>query len=99
MSDGLDRASFSEQLNTRFQVQIGDTDSLELELVEATDRRSTPGQERFSVLFRGPRDVLLQQALYKVEHEKLGTFDLFLVPVGMDDEGVSYEAVFNRLLK
>jgi hypothetical protein len=99
MSDRLDRASFSEQLNTKFQVHIGETDSLEVELVEVTDGGSTPRQERFSIVFRGPRNVLLEQALYKVEHEKMGSFDLFLVPVGMDDEGISYEAVFNHLLK
>jgi hypothetical protein len=35
--------------------------------------------------------------VYGVEHDRLGTFDLFLVPVGADETGVSYEAVFNRL--
>ena len=31
-----------------------------------------------------------------LEHEKLGRFELFLVPVREDPEGYYYEAVFNR---
>jgi hypothetical protein len=32
-----------------------------------------------------------------MQHVQLGTFDLFLVPVGQDQQGVYYEAIFNRL--
>ena len=40
-------------------------------------------------------DVMLPQGTYKVEHEKLGTLEIFLVPIGPDKEGLCYEAIFN----
>jgi hypothetical protein len=30
-----------------------------------------------------------------MEHEGMGNFDLFLVPISRDDKGSRYEAVFN----
>jgi len=32
-----------------------------------------------------------------MEHEKLGTFDLFIVPLGPDSAGMRYEVIFNRM--
>jgi hypothetical protein len=37
----------------------------------------------------------LPQATYRFEHETIGAFDLFIVPVGRTAQGVSYEAVFS----
>jgi hypothetical protein len=34
-----------------------------------------------------------------VEHDNLGAFDLFLVPIGPEKERMCYQAVFNRLRK
>jgi hypothetical protein len=48
----------------------------------------------FSIVFLGPREPILQQRIYRLEHDELGTLDLFLVPIGRDDAGVRYEAVF-----
>jgi hypothetical protein len=42
---------------------------------------------------RRPHD-LLPQRIYRLEHDELGALDLFLVPIGRDDSGVRYEAVF-----
>jgi hypothetical protein len=35
--------------------------------------------------------------MYQIQHDQLGAFDLFLVPVSQDQDGVYFEAVFNRL--
>lgn len=99
MIDNLHLSSFSENLNKKFRVFIGDDKTEELELIEASDSGSNPRQERFSILFRGPLDVVLEQRMYKIEHDELGAFDLFLVPVAMNEKGREYEAVFNRLLR
>jgi hypothetical protein len=45
-------------------------------------------------VFRGPGDVLLPQRIYRMEHEEIGVFDLFLVPIGPDEIGLRYEAIF-----
>jgi hypothetical protein len=33
-----------------------------------------------------------------MKHDSIGDFDLFLVPIGRDESGTFYEAVFNRLI-
>ncbi|MGA3310825.1 MAG: hypothetical protein ABSD08_19770 [Xanthobacteraceae bacterium] len=49
----------------------------------------------FSLIFLA-RDVrVLPQRIYRMEHNGLGEVSIFLVPVGKDAEGVSYQAVFN----
>jgi hypothetical protein len=48
----------------------------------------------FSIIFYGPSDRILPQQIYSVEHEALGSYELFLVPLQPDDNGARYEAVF-----
>jgi hypothetical protein len=79
-------------------------EALELELIEATANQS--GQEtaqapggKFSLVFMGPLDQSLPQQTYLFEHEKLGAFDLFIVPIGKDQKGLRYEAIFNRAVE
>ena len=99
------QAVFSEHLNTIFRVNIADPSAaaapvvIEIELTEVSPGRQTPRQEQFSLLFRGPADAFFEQGNYQIEHEKLGAFELLLVPVARDDAGFYYEAVFNRLIK
>jgi hypothetical protein len=97
MLENLKLNSFSEHLGTKFRVYGGEDTSVELELVEAVDRGSNAKQERFALLFRGPLDVGVGQGTYKVAHDELGSFELFIVPIGVNESGREYEAVFNRL--
>ena len=99
MSEHLTKPMFSENLNTKFRVYPEAESGVETELIEFKEFNMSPKQEQFSLLFRGPLDHFLQQRMYKVEHDKLGTFDLFLVPIRRDEEGFYYEAVFNRMIK
>jgi Domain of unknown function (DUF6916) len=86
-------ATFAGHLNSKFRVL--DEPPTELELVDVSDG-STPHHINFSLLFRGPLQPLLPQRIYPVEHDRLGRFDLFIVPVRRDTDGLYYEAVFNR---
>lgn len=97
MLENLSSADFSKHLHTKFLIHYQPEQSLEAELVEVSERKSPARQERFWLLFRGPREPLLQQATYRLEHEAMGVLDLFLVPVEMDEAGIYYEAVFNRI--
>lgn len=87
-------ASFQPYLDTAFRVatSAGDVD---LRLAEVTDVRR--GRfDGFSLLFHGPGDQILPQGQYAFEHDVLGKFELFIVPVvGSDAERALYEAVFN----
>ncbi len=48
----------------------------------------------FSVLWQGPDEPVLEQAIYKIYQPDLGEQDVFLVPVAEKQAGVQYEAVF-----
>jgi uncharacterized protein DUF6916 len=99
MLETLTQASFSEHLNTEFRVHVSDSNEVVVEMTEVTPGRQTDRQEQFALLFRGPADAFFEQGNYRIEHERLGAFDLLLVPVAKDDKGFYYEAVFNRLRK
>ena len=52
------------------------------------------GPRGFRLHFHAPRESLLPQAMYHFRHTDLGSFDIFIVPLGPDDVGMRYEAVF-----
>jgi hypothetical protein len=100
MSVELTQENFARHLHTKFRVRVHAPRPVVLELVEvqgwmnlASEQQT--GMERFSIFFAGPPDMLLPQHLYTVEHEQMGTLDIFIVPIGRDASGVRYEAVFN----
>jgi hypothetical protein len=95
MLENLHSDSFMPHLQTRFSL----ADNFVLELVEVFVPPPAPRQERFSLTFIGPSEPLLQQGTYALQHEAMGTLNLFLVPIGNDERGIKYEAVFNRVVK
>ena len=98
MLEDLHLETFSQHLNSKFSVEREAAAPLELELIEARDLGSTPRHEQFSLMFRGPLDSPLAQNVYSFEHQQLGAFEVFIVPIGRDQNGLNYEAVFNRQL-
>ena len=90
-------ATFAAHLQSAFRAHHAQT-TTELALVEVSDG-STPRQVTFSLLFRGPHQPRLAQQIYPFEHDRLGRFDLFIVPVKQDGHGLYYEAVFNRVIE
>ena len=67
------------------------SDAFAAELVEVNEiPRESGGRAPFSLVFEGGPDPPLPQAIYPVEHERLGAMEIFLVPIASD----RYEAVF-----
>lgn len=97
MLQDLSHSSFEEQLNTPFRVHFGGESPLEAVLfqVRLHEPHGGPRQQPFSAYFRGPRQPVLPQAIYRVEHDRMGTMDVFIVPIGPEGQGMGYEAVFN----
>ena len=97
MSAPLTEKEFSKHVNTKFR--IPGEQPIELELAEVkgylSKAHEQTGMERFSAFFSGPRQPYLPQRVYPLEHEQMGAFELFLVPVASDENGFRYEAVFN----
>jgi hypothetical protein len=90
-------ATFAGHIDSAFRLSH-EHGTTELRLIEVTDG-STDRQVSFSLLFRGPRQPLLAQQIYAFEHNRLGRFDLFIVPVKQDAHGLYYEAVVNRMIE
>lgn len=94
---------FARYLNSTFRLYVNDADSVDVELIEATRLSDTnapptrPGESRrapFSLVFRGAPTLRLPQSIYRLEHALLGSFEIFLVPIGPDQAGMRYQAIF-----
>jgi hypothetical protein len=98
--------TFAPHIGERFVINVETLPPLELELVSVTEVGTVPsgqsikdmddhkGRKPFSLLFRGRREIYMAQHIYPLEHEKFGTLEIFLVPMGPDQQGMLYEAIF-----
>lgn len=89
---------FESCLNQSFTLQQEGSDAVKMELISldrmGDSKLEENTRQRFSLVFRGPKEPMLEQCIYALENPKLGRTELFLVPVGPDDTGQLYEAVF-----
>jgi hypothetical protein len=97
--DKLSYDAFRENLNTKFDVMPTTGSKVELAFTAISEHILSSLQERFSLTFRGPSETFLPQSTYRFNHPKMGEFDMFIVPIGRDEDGFIYEAVFNNLIK
>ena len=97
MEASLTHEAFTQNANTKFQVQADENTPVDLELIEVTELKVYPRQEEFTLTFRGPSNLFLDQGVHPFMHDQMGQFELFIVPIKQDAEGFYYEAVFNRI--
>lgn len=97
--DLLEVDFFAARVGETFTIALEERDDYRLELVEAlATGGDSDARQPFSVLFRARDELLLPQAIYRLEHQGLDPIDLFLVPLGPEkgDDGVLlYEAAFS----
>jgi hypothetical protein len=100
----ITRAMFTQYVNRRFGFWLGPVRLGSMTLVGVEDmnptsykRDGTSVRDCFSLVFRGPAALPLEQGTYMVGHGKLGSFDLFIVPGYDTTTGKYYSAVINRL--
>jgi hypothetical protein len=101
----MTRAAFAACLNSTFQLQNADTSALPLKLIELKDTvpsnhqkaAAAQGKECFSLAFTAPNHEALKQNTFRLEHESLGKFDLFISPVTSKRHGEIYEAIINHV--
>jgi hypothetical protein len=93
---------FARQVNTSFVLRAG-SKTVKLLLVEAsifsaaTPDSEDAGNEKFSLLFRGPAQQPLEQDTYLFDHPRIGRLSIFIVPIGcLDTTHCYYEAIFDR---
>lgn len=91
----LTLATFEPLVGEAFEVAAGDDDPLTFTLASAAALGPWPGgRDPFSLEFRGPSTPLLAQAIYRFEHAATGPLEIFVVPLGRDADGATYEAIF-----
>jgi hypothetical protein len=103
MLENLTREAFLPFVGTDFHVASDEGQRVALRLVETValgrkpPRLVRPGQREFgfSLRFAGPLDPFLPQRTRPVSHPGLGSYEIFLVPIGRSEDGFEYEAVFN----
>ena len=87
---------FSACLNQVFHLESGNA-SIDLTLISvdphASQADNTP-TSAYSLVFKSAPGIQLPQSRYRISHADHGEFELFIVPIGEDDSGVRYEAVF-----
>ena len=94
----LTKTMFEQNLNTKFWLLDERAEPHPMDLIELTGGHSNPRQEQFALHFRGDPRQVFPQSIYPMKHDSIGDFELFLVPIGRDETGTLYEAVFNRLI-
>ena len=98
MLDKLTHDDFFKCLHQKFLAHH-DGGTVEFELIEcrtlSTPRLDGAPRAPFAVIFRGPRQPVLAQRIYKLEGGSMGPLEIFIVPVGPDVSGMRYEAVFS----
>lgn len=88
---------FQACLNQTFLLKTDDyEDELELIQVDRMSQAQAPdGNEAFAVVFQSARPEPIPQRIYHMSNPQMGELELFIVPIGKDETGVRYEAVFS----
>ena len=98
MLDRLKSADFVPLLHQTFRIALDQDHSIDLELVGVTELGEAfqPGLRKpFSLHFLGPvSSQYLLQHIFRLENERIGMLDLFIVPVGLEAGRMCYEAIF-----
>ena len=97
--DQLALSDFETQVGSVFTFHLADELEIDLELTSAsrtpTGNPAPADSDRpFSLLFRGPVEHPFGQGIQALSHPKMGTMQIFLVPIQPDAEGPLYEAIF-----
>ena len=88
----------------RFRPHIGSDFTIDdrgervvLRLADVADGGVSTGVHQFSLIFHGPADHVLPDAIHALSHPSLGTLDIFLTPVvGSDASRILYQACVSR---
>ena len=86
-------------IGSAFHISVperGDVDLKIMDVCKVMERVKSPRLKRepFSIFLLGPQDLRFSQGTYPFQHDDLGELAMFIVPIGMAEEGFQYEAVF-----
>ncbi len=96
MLDRLTKDDFTDRVGETFTAQAEDRAmTLTLRRVDSLPRPpGDQGREPFSLEFTDAAHDHVPQQTVEVTHEEMGSYPLFVVPLGPSDDGMRYEAIF-----
>jgi hypothetical protein len=90
---------FADKVGQSFALSVAGAPPIPLTLTEAEAHdvsKGMPGSRTpFSLVFIATHPAVLPQQIYQLAHDVLGDLTVFLVPIGKDARGVSYQATFS----
>lgn len=89
---------FEKQLQKEFIVKPTGDVELSLKLVDVkrlNRQRKDATRDPFSIIFQGPAQPLLEQAVYEFLMPSLEPMGIFIVPIGAGENFIEYEAIFS----
>lgn len=100
MLEKLSSADFASHLHETFRIRLDGDVVIDLELSHVTELNpatavNPTGRRPFSIEFLGPlSQQYLLQHIYRLEHAAFDALDVFLVPLGLLNGRMRYEAIF-----
>jgi hypothetical protein len=97
-TDKIEIADFESLLNQEINIRFSNEIILPAKLIEVLVLGGYSPLERnpFSITVRTQQKTeYYQQGTYIMQHPILGEIYIFFVPLGMDKDGMKYEAVFS----
>jgi hypothetical protein len=90
--------TFQARLGELFNVVIHEKLQMQAKLTSVypwgdEDAKNRPRQP-FSILLHAAPEAVFPQRIYRLENENMEPFEAFLSPIGPDEYGMRYEAVF-----
>lgn len=96
--EDLNISHFQPYLGETFEIRLDTGEDYGLELAQVEDLGEAPfaGARRpFSLIFYNPnRAAYLPQHTYHCHHSALGDLEIFITPLGPDQRGMRYQAIF-----
>jgi hypothetical protein len=90
--------TFQPHLGEIFTIVVDEENRLPTKLTEVFPwgPGAAAGRDRhpFSLIFHTVPQAIIPQAMYRVESDGMGPMEIFLAPIGPDERGMRYEAVF-----
>ena len=88
---------FNDKVGQVFTVETAGFPPVELTLTEAKPIKNyaKAAREPFSLIFTSKGVGVLPQRIYDLRNEALGLRPIFLVPIGVQGDVATYQAIFN----
>lgn len=88
--------TFRDAVGDSFRLDVPDAGVAEVRLTSADSLGAGSGGGRapFSLEFVAAPELSVEQRIYRLEHDRLGALEVFLVPLGPGPDGMRLEAIF-----